>query len=178
MAYAWELPEFLTLLESNHPSEPGTDDRLTSAALDNIRSDPGGWLARNAAKLMRVGYQSLSQEIADAAKVRDLTDGGSSWRWLVNAGTLLVIALGALGVVVVRGQPSAIVLVVTVGYFYLAHFPSFAEARYFLPVVPLYALFLATGGLTAFRGLRWWLAEAARDERAREAQRERRRGSA
>ena len=177
MAYAWELPAFLALLEGNHPSEPGTDDRLTSAALDNIRSDPGGWLARNTAKLIRVGYESFSQELADAAKVRDLTDGGGGWRWLVSTGTLLAIALSALGVVVVRGQPAAIVLVVTVGYFYLAHFPSFAEARYFLPVVPLYALFLAVGGLTAFRGLRWWLAEAAKEERAREAERERRRGS-
>jgi 4-amino-4-deoxy-L-arabinose transferase-like glycosyltransferase len=170
MAYAWELPEFFELTNSEHPSTPGADQRLTDAAWANIRADIDGWVSRNTAKLGVVVLASFPQEIEDAAFVRD-GFRYAGWGGLVDVATAAAILLALVGVAASVRRRSAMVLFGVVAYFYAANFPTFVEPRYFLPLAPLYALFIAAALLAIAPYIAAFSRDAADAERARATER-------
>jgi 4-amino-4-deoxy-L-arabinose transferase-like glycosyltransferase len=169
MAYAWELPEFDELRQGEYYISAEADGRFRAAAIDRITADPVGWFTRNTAKLSAVAYASFPQELLGAVRVRELRGDGRGLVRLVGLGTLLSMALAVIGAGVLVRRRAAWLLLATIGYFYAIEFVSFAEARHLLPLVPLYALLAAVGLTTASPVVRAWFAQAAADEREREA---------
>jgi hypothetical protein len=154
MAHAWRLKEFYALQQDDYYISSEADKRFYQAAAQNIKADPRGWLFRNSQKLARVSYYSFGQELWNTAEHRALTGQSFAFLRVLQAATLVFILLAVLGLVRSLSKPECWAMLAIVMYYFLIQFVSFAEARYMLPIVPLYILF-ATYGLSLSARALW-----------------------
>jgi len=145
MAYAWRLKEFYDLQQDDYYISSEADARFYRAAVQNIKADPGGWFFRNIQKLALVSYYSFGQELWNAAEHRALTDGSSTFLRILHMATLGFVVFAVLGLAGSLSKSEGLALLAIIMYFFLVQFMSFAEARYMLPIVPLYILFASYG---------------------------------
>ena len=98
MAYAWPLEEFLAIKQRDSYISSEADERFFDQALENIKADPGGWLARSSKKLAWVGYYSFAQELRPAAEERKRSTNSSRLLRVTDFATVVFILLAIFGV--------------------------------------------------------------------------------
>ena len=143
MAYAWQLEEFLAIKQRDSYISSEADERFFDQALENIKADPVGWLARSSKKLAWVGYYSFAQELRPAAEERKRSTNSSRLLRVTDFATVVFILLAIFGVARTALRKEGIILIAVLALFLAIQFVSFAVARHLLPVVPLYIAFTA-----------------------------------
>ena len=142
-AYAWELDEFFTIRQNDYYISSQANERFFEEGIGNIKDDLPGWLSNNIKKLASVSYYSFFQELRPSEDGRTLVSEHPGLLRVMHVGTLAFIFLTLYGVIRSLGRLESVILVVVIGYFFLLGFVFFAEARFFLPIVPLYLVFSA-----------------------------------